>query len=305
MGAEAAMKCAASIPLALLLCATCAAADRQPAVTTFSLPESVLQDPGSGNIFCSNIGGREATADAVAAKDGDGYISLLDPDGNIRDMRFLPIAGEVLNAPKGMAIVGRTLFVADIDRIVGFDIGSRKQIAEFDLSGLKAGFANDLLAVEDGRLLCSDTATGHIFRVDTAESAANDPVGDFVPPLIIPGANGLARDAQGSLLVAQYSFAGDPGKVVRIASWQTGKRDLVALPVPEGQWDGLAVAKDGTVFVSDWKSGAIWSTRDGNPAAIVAKDFKGPADFSLLSDESAILCPDLAAQTVRRITLRR
>jgi hypothetical protein len=36
----------------------------------------------------------------------------------------------VLNAPKGLAVVCDRLYVADIDRVVGFDIETRKSVFE-------------------------------------------------------------------------------------------------------------------------------------------------------------------------------
>ena len=64
------------------------------------IPESVLYDSISGNIFVSNIQG------AAQKKDGEGFISLLDNNGHIKNLKW--VSG--LNAPKGMAIFdGKTV----------------------------------------------------------------------------------------------------------------------------------------------------------------------------------------------------
>jgi hypothetical protein len=280
-------------------------------VKSLSLPESVLQDPHTGAIYCSSIGGKEPTPEAVTAKDKDGYISLLGPDGQVRVMQFLPRKGDPpLNGPKGLALIGTTLWVADIDRVVGFDLSTKTEVSAIDLSPYKVSFANDLLPIDD-RLLCSDTTSGQILCIDPRTPK---PLIDTVAT--VDGANGLAfdrsRPGQLALLVAQYPFTPNTvGGIQRLAfaldeQGHVSVGDAQALAFPGGQWDGLAVTRGGTVYASDWKSGAIWELKPGAAQATKldgADGFKGPADFCLLADETAILCPDLVKQEVRVIKL--
>src|SRR5690242_14219812 len=104
--------------LAILCAASAAAADAAPGL---ELPESVAQDPDTGLLYCSNLGaGKE---DAPTAKDGNGFISKLNEDGTVAELKYLPKAGDPpLNAPKGIAIYGGGLWVADIDRVVGYNL---------------------------------------------------------------------------------------------------------------------------------------------------------------------------------------
>src|SRR5438128_11263884 len=74
-------------------------------------PESVLWDPQQDVYFISNINGQ-----ALAA-DNNGYISRVNPDTMQVEAKWVEGGvkpGVTLNAPKGMAIVGDTLYVADI-----------------------------------------------------------------------------------------------------------------------------------------------------------------------------------------------
>ena len=80
-----------------------------------STPESICFDPGENMFFVSNIVGRPS------AKDGNGFITKLDSTGKIVSLKWI----DGLNAPKGLAICGNKLFVADIDALVKIDI--RKQ----------------------------------------------------------------------------------------------------------------------------------------------------------------------------------
>src|SRR3954463_5561759 len=78
-------------------------------------PESVYFDAVSGFVFSSQIGGD------AAARDGNGRIVKLTVDGKVVDTKW---AQATLNAPKGMRAFRGTLYVCDIDEVIGFDIAS-------------------------------------------------------------------------------------------------------------------------------------------------------------------------------------
>ena len=71
------------------------------------------------------------------SKDGNGYISRLTRDGKMDSLKFIAggRGGVTLNAPKGMAIEGDTLWVADIDAARAFDKRTGKPIATVNLKG--------------------------------------------------------------------------------------------------------------------------------------------------------------------------
>src|SRR6476660_1259815 len=84
----------------------------------FVAPEAVRYDPDQDVYFVGNWG-----PGAASATDNTGYISRMKPDGQIETLKF--IAGGtnhvVLHAPRGMYIVGDTLWVADADAVRGFN----------------------------------------------------------------------------------------------------------------------------------------------------------------------------------------
>src|SRR5712691_7878176 len=86
-------------------------------VEGFLTPESVLHDPVQDIYFVSNING------SPTAKDNNGFISRVRPDGAVENLKFIEggHGGVTLNAPKGLAIRGDTLWVADIDVVRSFD----------------------------------------------------------------------------------------------------------------------------------------------------------------------------------------
>ncbi|MGH7718701.1 MAG: hypothetical protein ACREON_07655, partial [Gemmatimonadaceae bacterium] len=95
------------------------AADTASRVATaegFSTPESVLYDAEADAYFVSNING------SPGERDNNGFISRVRADGTVDSMRFIAggRGGVTLNAPKGMALVGDTLWVTDIDAVRAF-----------------------------------------------------------------------------------------------------------------------------------------------------------------------------------------
>lgn len=59
------------------------------------------------------------------SKDGDGFITETDRHGKIIKARFQK---GILNTPKGLATIGDVLYVADLDRVVGFNINNGKAV---------------------------------------------------------------------------------------------------------------------------------------------------------------------------------
>src|SRR6185503_17852593 len=86
-------------------------------IAGFSTPESVLHDSVQDIYLVSNING------SPTAKDNNGFISRVRPDGAIENLNFIEggRAGVTLNAPKGLAVTGDTLWVADIDVVRAFN----------------------------------------------------------------------------------------------------------------------------------------------------------------------------------------
>ncbi len=127
--------------------------------TGFALPESAYHDPASNAVFVSSINGD------LLAKDGNGYISRLTPDGTVVDMKW----ATGLNGPKGMRSVGGTLWVSDIDDVVAVDIASGTITARVRVEG--ATFLNDLATAPDGTVYVSDSQGSRIYAVKDGTSS--------------------------------------------------------------------------------------------------------------------------------------
>ncbi len=235
----------------------------------FSSPESVTSD--GHRFYVSNVGVELKPSE----KDGDGFISLLSAGGKVLERKF--ISG--LNAPKGMVIAGGVLYVADVDRVLGFDLKTRKRVFDLDFSHEGTAYLNDITVVDDTTLLVSATDIGNIYAVTLGAGKRYTPVAKG-----ITGVNGLVYDtANERLLLVNFvegkgalgfiPFAGVPG-------------DLQNLSGPVGLLDGLALLPDGRVLFSDWvKFGSpgrlnIFDVESGKMTFLKLKeDAIGPADF--------------------------
>lgn len=134
-------------------------------VSNFDSPEAVLVDPDNGAYYVSNVKGKPSE------KDGNGYIAKINASGTIVIQKFIGGRKDelILNAPKGIALLGDTLFVADIDSIKGFDRKTHKPSVVVDLSGFNVKFLAGVTADrKNGCLYASDTMTNRIFRIDAA-----------------------------------------------------------------------------------------------------------------------------------------
>src|SRR5688572_12922227 len=95
----------------------------------FKTPESVRYDAPMDVYFVSNING------GPTQKDNNGFIATVKPDSS--GMTVLIQGGRdgvTLHAPKGMAIAGDTLWVADIDALRAFNKRTGAAIRSVDLS---------------------------------------------------------------------------------------------------------------------------------------------------------------------------
>src|SRR5436305_2008757 len=124
-------------------------------VEGFLTPESVLHDTAQDIYFVSNING------SPTAKDDNGFISRVRPDGAVENLKFIEGGhnGVTLHAPKGLALLGDTLWVADIDVVRAFDARTGTARDSVSLATLGAVLLNDIAIAQTGALYITDTAS--------------------------------------------------------------------------------------------------------------------------------------------------
>lgn len=267
----------------------------------FSSPEAVTTD--GKYVYVSNVGEKLDPA----AKDGDGFISKLGKDGSVIDRRFLPKDG-VLHAPKGMAVKDGVLYVADIDRVVGFDLSDGAQVYVADLSTQGTGFLNDMAFGERGTLYVSATDAGKIFALDTADKNSK-PAALLLPSL--PGPNGLKYDASTKrLLVASFGVDNKPNGEIGAVTQLDSKPAYRKLSDATGYFDGIALIGRDKVLTSDWvafeKKGLL-KTVDLRTGAISdylgETKFGGPAAFLVDHTSGKVWLPTMMEGKIKVVPL--
>ncbi|WP_415714706.1 SMP-30/gluconolactonase/LRE family protein [Maridesulfovibrio sp.] len=252
-------------------------------VEGFSSPESVTSD---GHYFyVSNVGEKLQPT----LKDGDGFISRLSSDGEVLERKFI----KGLNAPKGMVVTGGVLYVADIDRVKGFELKTGSKV--FDLFVEGTSFLNDIVVLSADELLVSATDTGALYMIKTGSSpqlSKVDVVGE------IYGTNGLCFDPQ-SRTVYFASFGRDhkPTGFIGKGSFKDGKFISEKVYSKKGLYDGIAFY-NGTLLFSDWvaaekKGIIIQKNLETNETVEIdlGEKIGGPADFYLDSKGKRLWIP--------------
>jgi sugar lactone lactonase YvrE len=263
-------------------------------------PEAARFDPELGVYFVSNING------SPLAKDGNGYISRLTRDGKVDSLKFIAggRGGAKLDAPKGLAIKGDTLWVADIDAARAFDKRSGKPIATVNLSG-QAKFLNDAVVGPDGAIYFTDTGI-----VDDGKGGMAHPGPDRVFRVVgrqgtvalefkdKPGPNGIAWDSAGSRFVI-VSFQG-----TSIYHWAPGDSAATVAAEGPGMMDGIEALGDGRFVVSTWTDSSLFVLR-GDKITKLVGGLPAAADIALDRERGRIAVPLLMDNRVEFVDLQR
>ncbi len=285
--AGAALFCAATASRAADQAAPGAAVIR---VTGLATPESALHDEQADVYLVSNING------SPFAKDDNGFISRISPEGKILQLKWIDgaAANVTLNAPKGLALSGDRLYVADIDAVRIFDRKTGAPRGEVAIKG--ATFLNDVTPAPDG-VYVTDSAlvaapsglapTGHgaLYQVRTDGS---------VTPLLkmekVPALNGVTTLGKRILLVPFDSnelLEAKDGKLVTLAK------------LPKGSLDGIVHLPDGRWAISSWEGQAVYAGPLEGPFETLISGAPSPADIGLDANRHRILIPIFTGDELR------
>lgn len=256
----------------------------------FSTPESVLYDAEQDVYFVSNINGSPLEAD------DNGFISRVNAETRQIEAKWIDGAAQnvQLNAPKGLAIVGDELWVADITRIAKFDRKTGEPKGTFHVRG--ATFLNDL-ASEAG-VFVSDSglkADGGGNFAGTGTDAIWEVTGSKPKKIVgntsLNRPNGLAI-AAGSIWAVSFGAA-------ELYGIDNGAKGQTAT-LPAGGLDGLHVMEDGSFLVSSWDGKAVYRGPANGPFRPVIENVESPADIGFDSRRNLVLVPHF---TENRVTL--
>jgi len=252
----------------------------------FMRPESVLMDTVADLYLVSNING------SPLDKDDNGFISRVNPDGTIAELKW--IDGEnsnvTLNAPKGMAIRGDTLFVADINCVRIFNRVTGEAADGECIEG--ATFINDLAVGPEGSVFVTDTGmregagglepsgTDGVYRYPFQAGRAGATLAKG-PDL--GGPNGVAVSSRGIFVVTFRS-----GEILRFTA--EGEKTQV-VQRPGWQLDGIVFTNDGGFLFSNWADSAVYKVDAGGKLAKLVTGVETPADIGYDPKRNRVLIP--------------
>jgi sugar lactone lactonase YvrE len=270
------------------------AATKLAVVEGFLTPESVLHDPAQDIYFVSNING------GPTAKDNNGFISRVRPDGAVENLKFIEGAhgGVTLNAPKGLAIRGDTLWVADIDVVRAFDAKTGAPRDSVSLASLGAVFLNDIAIAQSGALYITDTGIrfddvgnalhpgpDRIFRVGSDRQVTVAVRGDT-----LGRPNGITLDSVGKRFIV-VQFGGRS-----VLAWKPGDKAPSVIAKGPGGFDGVEIA-GGRMLVSSWSDSTVSSYETGQEVKVIT-GVPSPADIGYDGKRKRVLIPVFSGNRV-------
>ena len=296
-GGERRPASAAADTTASVTAAAAARARRIGTVKDLRTPESALWDPDLGVWFVSNIDGDGGT------KDNNGYISRLKSDGTVDSLKFVAGGrhGVALDAPKGMAIVGDTLWVADIDAVRGFNRRTGAAVASIEVNGAK--LLNDVTVGPDGIYI---TDTGVRFGADGKMTHPGPDrvfrlAGRKVTTALTfsgqPGPNGITWDPAASRFVV-VPFTDS----TTIMTWAPGDSAATAFTTGPGMMDGVEPLGGERYLVTSWADSSLNIVEKGKVTR-VAGDLPGPADIGFDRTSRRVAVPQLTQNQMQLFEL--
>ncbi len=249
-------------------------------ITGLDGPEAVRYDPDQNVYFISNFTG------GGSAQDSNGFITKADAKGNIIQREFMTGTDNVpLHAPRGMFIIGETLWAADILGLHGFDRKTGIQTDFVDLSEFEIGFLNDVSADANGTIYVTDTGNPRVYKVEDGSISV------FLDSL--PEApNGITLNPENNRFVLA-PWGGD--QVFR--TFDPDTKDLIEYGTLNGGFfDGLEFLEKNLLVASQLDSSIRYF--DGTNSKILIKTSGRPADIGINTYLNHIAIPYIALDRV-------
>jgi gluconolactonase len=258
-------------------------------ITGLKTPESVVQAK-NGNIYISEI--------AEFGKDGDGQITVIDTSGKAS------VFAKGLDDPKGLAIIGENLFVADKNKLIKITPdGNTSVFVATETFPVTPQFFNDLEADPQGNLYLSDSGDimgsgkgGIIYKIDASGQVKLLIDGKQDARVMAP--NGLLADDTGDVLIYVDFTSGV------LYTFNQKTQALTDIAEGFGGGDGVVHHSNGTMYVSDWKNGKVFSVNTKGDVAVLKDGYQSAADIAITKDEAYLMVPDMKAGELDFIPLK-
>lgn len=242
--------------------------------TLLRTPESVQYDLQRQLLYVANINKVN-----VENPDGDGFISIMNTDGKISNLKW----ARGLNDPKGMGILGNSLFVADLKDLVEIDLKTGNILKRHP--AVNSVMLNDVSVSPRGEVFVSDSRGHKLYRyVDgKMELYLDDPN--------LQGPNGVF--AEKDYMIVASAGTGNLWKLdyttKKYTSWAMTNKTA----------DGI-LRYGNDYLISCWHGEVYYVKPDGKVWKLI--DSKEPqtntADFGYIPNQKTVLIPNFYRNTV-------
>ena len=266
--------------------------------TGFNQPENLVYDSVADVFLVANMGGGDA------ARDNNGFISRVGWDGHVVALRWIAggMNGVTLDAPKGLAIRGDTLAVADIGGVHYFNRTTGAPLGSVTLPGL---VMNDVAFAPDGSLWITDTGPDRSTPpIDTTKDmdavwvvSPGGAVTAAARGLMLDRPDGLVIDGDGAL-VATFGA----NRIERVARGTPGATTEETMP--GGRVDGLRRLPDGSLLVTSWDAKTIWRLPPGKAPVSLLTGVTSPAGVAVDTRRHRLAVTSMQDNTMYLLPLR-
>jgi sugar lactone lactonase YvrE len=271
---------------------TAAGASGPARLEGFQNPESAKYDGELDVWYVSNVNG------TPVAKDRNGYISRLKGDGTMDSLKFIVSGakGVTLNAPKGMALQGDTIWVADIQTLRGLNRRTGLPVVSIDVKGSK--FLNDVALGPDGIYITDTGVEGSAGGLKHSGPDRIYRVGPDRKPVValesdsLAGPNGITWDGKrGQFIVVPFA-----GNVVR--AWAPGSKAAVPVATTKGQLDGVELLDEQHLLITSWADSSLFTLDQAGTATTLYGGLPSPADIGVDTKRNRVAIPLLMENRV-------
>jgi len=264
----------------------------------FNQPENLVYDSAADVFLVANMGGGDA------ARDDNGFISRVGADGHVVSLRWIAggTNGATLDAPKGLAIHGDTLAVADIGGVHYFNRITGAPLGSVTIPGV---LMNDLAFAPDGSLWITDTGPDRSRTpIDTTQDmdavwvvSPSGAVSAVARGLMLDRPDGLVIDGDGAL-VATFGA----NRIERVARGTAGA--TTEEMIPGGRVDGLRRLPDGSLLVTSWDAKTIWRLPNGKARVPLLTGVTSPAGVAVDTRRHRLAVTSMQDNTMYLLPLR-
>ena len=246
-------------------------------VPGFELPESVHWSANANAWFVSNIVGMPGM------KDGNGYISKLNPDGSVAEMKW----ATGLDGPAGLREANGILYANDIDTVRSFSVDTALPLIETVIPG--AMFLNDIVVGPDNYVYVSDTNTNTISRFQGA-----------MPPEVVIK-NDVLDAPNGLMFMGNQLYCGAIGSIsdpMVLGELLLIKGNMATVQGSyEAKIDGIEVDGD-SFLITEFSPGVLQRVSPDGTSVTLLHDFTADglmstADLGFNPDTRVVGIPDL------------